>query len=563
MRKNMIGMMLVVLAGIMSFATSSFAWGGVLHVAPNHPNSMDNGDGSADRPYQTLSYAMKQLMPGDTLKISPGEYREALIFPRRAWSTKQPTTIMGEGNGEVLILGNVLVKGWVRQHDDIYVKRPWIIEPQQVMLKDNLLEQVGGTIFKGYPTTSGHELASLHASQGGIWPKRLDVSRDDMPLESFFYDKDRMELVVRSKDNSIESKGADISMIPFLVRGENVTGITIKNICFRNSNTTTTSRQGAITLVGQGNTLDTLIVEDMDGVGIEVSGDSNVVRNCRVIRSGYLGIKARGRNVLIENNEVSYNNTRYFNKWWEAGGMKFVGGGGLQGSKVINNRVHHNFGDGIWFDWGNDNNLIERNITAYNEGMGIQYEASSRATIQDNQAFGNSQRGIYLVHSRDSLVAHNLIAFNDLEGVAIIDEQRGDPKGILNLRPRANKVLANIFAWNRGLAVILPGVEYVNVSEANFYIFEKEPPMFSMGWPKLFLDKKSLDRWRSELSQDRLSQVMEVPMPTSLRGKLKDGELSIDWSDIEAVKDKFQVSVVDLQTLLPVHTTLGNRVGPR
>lgn len=554
---------MVVVAGVAACLSCNLSWGAVRHVAPHQLNAVDNGDGGADRPYQTLSYAMKQLMPGDTLKIAPGVYRDALIFPQRTWSSDRPTTIIGEGNGDVTILGSELVGGWEPRGNGVYVKRPWILEPQQVIASGVMLKQVAGKIFKGYPTMPAHELATLHRSQGGIWPKRVNGGRDEMPPESFFYDVVRKELVIRTGDNLPESMAVEISMRPYLVQGQNMVGLTIKNIHFRYSNTTTTSRQGAITIVGRGNMLDSIVVEDMDGVGIEVSGDANVVRNCRVTRSGYLGIKARGQHVLIENNEVSYNNTRRFNKWWEAGGMKFVGYGGLQASRVSNNRVHHNYGDGIWFDWGNDDNLIERNIVAYNEGFGIQYEASSRAIIRDNEVYGNGQRGIYLIHSRDSVVAHNLVAFNGLEGVAIVDEQRVDPKGLLDLRPGRNKVLANLIAWNKGLALILPGPEYANFSDANLFVQVKEGPVFSMGWPKGPLGKKSLDSWRTVEKQDHTSLAVTTPIPRELKNELDQGNIRIDWVALQSARSKLSVPLANLQIGLPIVMTLSNRVGPR
>lgn len=543
----------------------NLAWGAVLQVAPNHPNAIDDGDGRADRPYKTLTFAMRQLQPGDTLKITAGEYRDALIFPQRAWSVVRPTTIVGEGNADVTILGSELVGGWVAKGQGIYVKRPWILEPQQVRLNGVALKQIGGTIFKGYPTMIGHEMESLHRSQGGIWPTRKSTGRTSMPSGGFFYDDQQKELVISITDEvPAEQLSVEISMRPYLVQGQNVAGIAIKNIRFRYANTTTTSRQAAVTLVGRGNTLEGLVVEDMDGVGIEVSGDDNVVRNCLVTRSGYLGIKARGRNVLIESNEVSYNNTRRFNKWWEAGGLKFIYLGGMQASRVRNNHVHHNYGDGIWFDWGNDDNTIERNVVAYNEGFGIQYEASSRAVIQDNEVFGNGQRGIYLIHSRDSVIVHNLVVSNRLEGIAIVDEQRSDPKGLLDLRPRRNFVLANLIGWNGESALILPGDEYANHSDANLYLQDRASPTFSMGWPKAPLYRKlSWNTWRMDVKQDRSSNFIAMTAPRPLKAALEQGSLSMNWGALDQVREKFRLSSVNLGVTLPDGIRVNDRAGPR
>jgi parallel beta-helix repeat protein len=516
-------------------------------VSPGHPAAADAGAGTPDRPYRTLAYAMSQLMPGDTLTIAAGTYREALVFPPRAWSTDQPTLITGERAGGVTVLGTDVVTGWTRQADGLFVKQPWQQQPQQVMVKQVPLKQIGGTIFDGYPERADHPLAGLHRTQGGIWPTRVEPRRNAMPVDSFFYDAQRQALFIRSSAKQLHDGDVEVAARPYLLLGRNVAGITVKHIRFRHANTSTLSRQGAITLSGHGNRLQRLTVEDMDGAGIEMAGDDNVIADCVVARSGYLGIKARGRRNRIVGNDVSGNNTRGFNKWWEAGGMKFIGGGGLRDSLVAGNRVHHNHGDGIWFDWGNRDNTIEHNVVAYNDGFGIHYEASSGAHIIDNQVFANRQRGIYLPHSSASIVAHNLVLANGLDGIAIVDEGRTDPDGKLNLRPYDNQVLGNTLAWNNGAAVILPGAAYANHSDKNLFVQNKGDLYFSMGWPKTSFDKNSFERWRSAREQDLHSTVIAGAIDARISHALEQGELAPDWS-------KLPVSNAMVQASQPVAT---------
>ena len=539
------------------------AWASLRYVSPDHPQASDAGEGSIDRPYLSITAAMTRMLPGDTLRIAPGVYRESIIFPPRAWSIDKPTSIIGSDSGTVTLLGTVPVVAWESIGNGQFIRRRWAIEPQQILVNGVMLKQVGGTIFKGYPVQPDHELATLHKSQGGIWPSRLLGTRADMPPGSFLYDAAKRELLIQIASNTLSDSLVEVAVRPYLVQGQNVSGVSISNIRFQFSNTTTTSRQAAVTLIGSGNTLDGLVIEDADGVGIEVSGDENVVRNCRVTRSGFLGIKARGRNVFIENNEISFNNTRRFNKWWEAGGMKFVGGGGLQSSRISNNRVHHNYGDGIWFDWGNDGNRVDHNLSAYNEGFGIQFEASSGGQFLDNQVFGNHQRGIYLIHSRDSIVAHNLVVANGLDGIAVIDEQRSDPKGILDLRPRGNKVFANLVAWNGAAALILPGAEYSNRSDANLYFQEIGSPYFSMGWPKGMFNKRRLSDWQTKERQDQASKLISTAMPDKIKTGFAKENLAIEWDLIAAAVNQFKVPVESLQTFLPTDLDLNTRVGPR
>jgi parallel beta-helix repeat protein len=547
------------LVAVMLLLACSVTHAAIRLVAPHHPAAADAGAGTTDQPYRPLAYAMSQLMPGDTLIIAAGTYREALIFPPRAWSTDKPTLITSERAGSVTILGSDVVTGWIRQSDGLFVKQPWQQQPQQVMVKQAPLKQIGGTIFDGYPERADHPLAGLHHTQGGIWPTRVVPRLSAMPVDSFFYDARRQALMIRSSAQQLRDGDVEVAARPYLLLGRNVAGITIRNLRFRYANTSTLSRQGALTLSGHGNRLQHVTVEDMDGAGIEVAGDDNVIANCVVTRSGYLGIKARGRRNRIVDNEVSDNNTRGFNKWWEAGGMKFIGGGGLRDSVVAGNRVHHNHGDGIWFDWGNRDNTIERNVVAYNDGFGIHYEASSGAHIIDNQVFANRQRGIYLPHSSASIVAHNLVVANGLDGIAIVDEGRTDPDGKLNLRPYHNQVLANTLAWNDGAAVILPGAAYANHSDRNLFLQHKGDLYFSMGWPKSWLDKNSFERWRGTRAQDLHSTVVSAVIDTRISHALEHGELAPDWSSLPVSHETVRTS----QAISTLKQSLSGKAGPK
>lgn len=83
----------------------------LLYVDPANPGAMDSGAGDALHPYRTLTYAMKQLKPGDTLNIAGGTYRESLIFPQVSWSAGS-AVIQPMSSAPVLIKGSDVVTGW-------------------------------------------------------------------------------------------------------------------------------------------------------------------------------------------------------------------------------------------------------------------------------------------------------------------------------------------------------------------------------------------------------------------------------------------------------------------
>lgn len=116
------------------------------------------------------------------------------------------------------------------------------------------------------------------------------------------------------------------------------------------------------------------------GAGIAV-GSGGVVRNNRVHRNGQLGISPNGSGVLVEDNEISENNTHGYAAGWEAGGLK---GGQVEHLTLRRNNVHDNYGSGLWCDVDCRHVLIEHNLVERNADAGIFYEISYDAIIRNN-----------------------------------------------------------------------------------------------------------------------------------------------------------------------------------
>lgn len=512
----------------------------VRHVDPAHAAAHDAGDGSAQIPYRTLGHAMKQLRPGDTLNIAAGVYREALVFPELAWSGT-PTLIQPAANGDVLIKGSDVVTGWEPVQGGLFVKRSWPTNSQQVFVDGVALQQIGGTILGGYPEKGGHPMAKLHTTQGGIWPGRVRGGIEQMRDNSFYYDAAAQSLYIKVPHATLNGRTVEASVRPHLVFGKGVQNVTLRKLRFQHANTSAVNQTGAIHLwQSNRNVLEELDVSHVDGAGFDITGDENTIRNSKANHCGQLGMKVRGRANKLIGNETSFNNTRGFNKWWEAGGAKFVGQGGLRDSEVTRHRAIGNRGDGIWFDWMNSNNRVYDNVSAYNAGFGIHYEASQKGYIYNNYVFGNRQRGIYLPHSADSVVAYNLVVKNGYEGIAVIDEGRSKNKP--ELAPRANRVLGNIVAWNGRSSLVLPAGLLDNAADYNLYVSAKEPPGFSTGWGSRESPvRKGLDAWRTASGQDTHSWAESSDVPQALLAALEAQQPNPDWTPVMALASRYQV----------------------
>jgi hypothetical protein len=143
---------------------------------------------------------------------------------------------------------------------------------------------------------------------------------------------------------------------------------------------------------------------------ISLGGNSCIVRNNLVEWSGDAAIGGSGINLLIENNKFFHNNWRRINPNFEGGVSKWVY---TLDSRIRNNETAYNFGYGLWTDIHNFGNVFEGNH-CHDDLMGASLftEISSGDIIRDNIVY-NSNTGVTIGESPNTLVRHNIIFNND------------------------------------------------------------------------------------------------------------------------------------------------------
>lgn len=169
---------------------------------------------------------------------------------------------------------------------------------------------------------------------------------------------------------------------PYAFRNDGARNVTIKGLVVEKY--ATPAQQGAIFGDEHPRATDWLIEDNEvrfnSGSGI-ATGDRGIVRGNRVHRNGQLGISPNGADVVVEDNDIHENNIYGFDAAWEAGGVK---AGKVERLTLRGNRVHDNYGSGLWCDVDCRSVLIERNVVERNSDAGIFYEISFDATIRDN-----------------------------------------------------------------------------------------------------------------------------------------------------------------------------------
>jgi parallel beta-helix repeat protein len=187
------------------------------------------------------------------------------------------------------------------------------------------------------------------------------------------------------------------------------------------------------------------------GVGI-AAGPGWRVRDNYVHHQGQLGMSGSGDNILVEGNEIAFNNTDNIDPYWEAGGTKFVYTVNLV---VRGNHVHDNQGPGLWTDINNIYTLYEDNRAIDNYGPGIFHEISYDAVIRNNLVEGNGfgypdwvdGAGILVNSSPNVEISGNTVRYNH-DGIAgtHVDRGSGDygPHQLRNLWVHHNLIVMQV-----------------------------------------------------------------------------------------------------------------------
>jgi parallel beta-helix repeat protein len=161
-------------------------------------------------------------------------------------------------------------------------------------------------------------------------------------------------------------------------------------------------------------------------------------------------------NILIESNELAWNNTGQYDGD-DAGASKIVGSqSGTHSITWRSNYVHDNYGQGIWSDGNVHNATYEQNLIENNAGAGIQHEISWDAVIRNNTLRNNnaSQRGlakscwwgasITLNNSQNVAIYDNMVEGDNTNTICMQNSIRGEgaafPQSLANISVTNNVV---------------------------------------------------------------------------------------------------------------------------
>ncbi|MPZ99206.1 MAG: hypothetical protein GEU80_07680 [Dehalococcoidia bacterium] len=388
-------------------------------------------------PGQDIQSVIKQHPVGSTFYLRAGVHRMQEIVPRDG------DTFLGEPGA--ILNGSRLLTDFSR--DGSY----WVAtgQKQQGLVKGGCVEQENGSRYDmcGQPE-------QLFIDDEPLWQVS---SRSQVGPGKWYFDygADKIYFADNPSGRTVE---ASVTMYAFKGSASDVSiiGLTVEKYSNPTQTGAIQGKDGSRWLV-QGN-----LTRLNHGYGIRVGERMRALDN-RVLRNGQIGMGGSGNDVLVQGNEIAYNNTGGFQSGWEAGGSKFVKTRNLV---LRDNYVHHNYGPGLWTDIDNIDTLIEDNLLEHNRAPGIKHEISYAAVIRNNVSQYNGLgydtwlwgAQIVIQNSPDVEIYGNkiIVPAEGADGIGLVSQDRGPgaygPRVTKNAWVRDNEIIYLGSGGNSGLA---------------------------------------------------------------------------------------------------------------
>ncbi|MEM7654910.1 MAG: right-handed parallel beta-helix repeat-containing protein [Bacteroidota bacterium] len=396
------------------------------------PTGDDTNPGTSAAPVQTLDKAFELVQTSGTITLGPGTYREGELRLNRGGTSTKPLVIEGAGMDQTFLKGSQALSGWEAHSGNIW-KINWAINSQQVFCNGQHLQQIGGN-------------TPWHTQGNRLPPVGNDLG--DLVPGSFFWDPGTRILYVMLADESDPNLHLmEASVQNYLLNGGNVSHVELRDLTLAHTNGTYNGERGYCLRLSEPSwTIERVRMLYPDYAGILVKGAHHRIRDCEVLYCGNVGLDvynsdaahnytwypdAPSMDLIIERNEVSYNNYRLFRAAWHAGGMKMIPA--VRGAIVRDNVVRYNQAPGIWIDTPTGENRIENNLVIGNQ-TGIFYEiareikdlpVSYGGVICNNIVIGDYKQGIYVSASSDVEVKNNTV-YDCWVGIVVHGMPRGD-----------------------------------------------------------------------------------------------------------------------------------------
>jgi len=358
---------------------------------------------------QSIQAAVNNNPAGTTFEIPAGTYRQQSIVP------KSGDVFIGAAGAD--LNGSMVVTGFT--HNTFWVAHVGISAPASLP----------GKCFSWAPmcqypedlyvdNTLYHRVSSLSVMSSNHW--YLDYSNGNVYLM-----------------DDPTGHTVEITTTPYAFSG-NANNVTIKGLLIEKygapGQTAAIFPENAAGDNGSDWIVENNEIRYNHGAGVEATTGMQILSN-RIHNNGELGIAGCGDNILVESNNINFNNTDGYDYGFGAGGAKFDRTTNLV---VRSNYVTGNYGAGLHSDTYSYNTLYEYNTTSNNKVAGIQYEISTYGVIRYNTITNDGYNpqgsgpwwgsGIYNLNSSNVEVYNNTVT-NCMHGIVAADSLRVGENG--------------------------------------------------------------------------------------------------------------------------------------
>ena len=484
----------------------------VYHVACKHQNASDEGPGTEDKPFATISRPAQILEPAEKVIVHNGVYREC-VHPARGGGSEKSMIAYEAAPGE-----DVCVRGSELWTPEFRASEGWNLGavPEGVTV---WMAYLPSRWFVGYNPFMTRNFSSEYTTFTRDWTKeeittfmlrRGMIFADGQPLKQVFHPEElgnedgsfwvedpglRVHLRLR---HGADPKGVMFEVTTreqgFAPLEAGLGYVRVSGFHFEHAADGIPVPQRAMVSATRGHHW---IIEDNEirwanACGIDVGNETwhrirpasgspsghHIIRRNHISDCGICGIAAVGNNAhtLVENNIVERIGDKNIERIWETGGLKFH----LCNTVLIRNNVfrHIRHAPGVWLDYLNRNSRITGNVFADIESIhgGVYLEVSHAPNVIDHNIFWDirgvdrprSGTGVNVDTGEQSVVAHNLFAqIRDGFAVTVNLDQKARPVGGRVGLCRRHKILNNVFVECPHQILLSRATE--NVSDNNLF----------------------------------------------------------------------------------------------
>ncbi len=587
MKQAPILVLFLMLASVMAFGDSSTmpdgtqfpAWEKPLHFTKTYyvdgqaKNADDQGPGTKERPFRTISRAAQVLQPGERVVIADGVYREAIHPARGGTGPDAMISYEAAPGAKVVVKGSAVVKDWRRSEGWNFGIDPQTHSPVQAWeLKlsptlfpdgynpfevDNVLgdktwlryaEDNMITYFRrrGLVFVDGHPLEPVETARelAGPLPRSMNyftkvfwtpLFKEFQPYAGkVWIEPNGMTLHIRlANDDDPAKHTIEITTKEqvFSPADRYQSYIRVKGITFMHAGNGFPVPQRGMVSTNRGNHF---IFEDdtfewANSVGLDIGNEDwsasrppqpvgyDVIRGNTFRYCGIEGLGGTGgpQSTLVEKNLFEWTG------WQDAAMMSESGGTKMHVAHNLlfrNNVVRHiRHANGIWLDIGNANVRITGNLFADIPGNvnphAVHIEGSDALNQIDDNIFYHLTGGILIRDTNNVIIAYNL--FLDCEEVCV-DTMSGinGPRPIAGHTNDVHNLMVhdNVF-WKMGRSAI----EFTNArndADGNVYANPAGGPFAAQPFLRVKFPEPpewhNLQSWREEHGWDKNGTMADI-----------------------------------------------------